>query len=360
MIRSPLPARSCTAAALCGLFVFAVTASYAEAAATPRPAFVTCQSAYLDASFRLLQKRVGAILKCANGLLTCSLQEELAGSDFAACSAKLVGNCDRAFAKIVNNENAAAAKLAILCSPLTGDDFASVLGLGFSRFDPRCGTITNQAEATACFVSSMRCRAADIAEGLDARTYELFDRTGLLVSHPETTSCLDVRVDSPATPGSDLKALATCEKGLTKTYAKAFYKMPRVVSRCLGGLLECQLRADQGDAAVEQPPACFSSQENIIACDKALGEISATFGTALPGKAALTCDAVPVPDILAGLGLTSLCPGAATPYAVANCVRGLAIPAAFLAIDEAAPRTCQLSNETSLAVFEYGDFCAAP
>ncbi|MBI5505598.1 MAG: alpha/beta fold hydrolase [Deltaproteobacteria bacterium] len=358
MTKTQLPVRCGAALALCSLFVFALAAPHAEAAVgVARTEFVDCQSAYLDASFKLLQKRTGAMLKCADKLLACSLQEELAGGDFATCSAKLPTSCGRGFARLANVENATAAKLAIVCGELADYDFGSSVGLGFRRFQSECGAITTQAQATACFLSNLRCRAADIAESLHARTYELFNRIGLLAAYPETTSCLDARAGSPAT-GGDWKALAACQKGLTKTYARALYKMPRVLSRCLGGLLECQLRGDRLSLTVEQPPDCFASQDNNTACEKAHVAVNETLGTGILVDAADACADVPVADMLAGLGFGALCPGALTPTAVANCVRAAAVPISFLAIDETAPRTCQLSQEAPAALFTLGDFCA--
>jgi|GEM_PF-652815 len=360
MMRSKFSARAGAALALCSAAALAVVAPHAEAAPISRSAFVDCQSAYLKASSKLLKKRTGAILKCADKLLACSLQDELGGGDFAACSAKVVSACGKTFDKLTGTENATGAKIAASCDPLAEYDFGSSVGLSFRRFASQCGAVTTEAQATACFISRLRCRAADIAEVLHARAYELFDRAGLLTAYPETTSCLDARAASPATAG-DPKAMSACQKRLATTYAKAFFKMPKDAAQCLGGLLECQLRGDRLSLTVTpQPPACFAGAENVARCADAKAKLGAVNESSTADKAASSCATVAGADMLAGLGFGALCSigPAPSPLAVATCVRALAIVPALRSIDEAAPRTCQLSREASLDVFTIGDFCA--
>ena len=350
-------ARARMAAALCGLFLSALPVPHAEAIGIARSAFVDCQAAYLDNSPKLLKKRTDAILKCSDKLLACSLQDELSTGNFATCSVRVAAACSRGFAALANVENATANKIAVSCGALADYDFGSSVGLGFRRFESECGPILTGAQATACSLSHLRCRAADIAESLYPRTYELFDRAGLLSAHPETTACLDVRAPSPATSGDPI-ALGICERGLSKTYSRALYKMPRVVSACLGGLLECQLRGDRLNLTLQQPPTCLSSSDNIASCNKAHDGLDVTLGTSILVKAAAACTGVATSDMLSGLGFGALCPGAATQTAIANCARGAAVPKILFAIDEVAPRTCQMSQDSPVNLFTLGSFCA--
>ncbi|HYB97692.1 MAG TPA: hypothetical protein VEC57_01020 [Candidatus Limnocylindrales bacterium] len=336
-------------------FLFVCTPA-AHAQVRARSVYVDCQEAFLKNSATLLKKRIDSLLKCSDKLLACALEEELSGGSFEACSGPAVAYCSNTLDKLDEGEAAVGEKIAGSCQQVRPYDYSTSVGLGFRRLLDSCGAITNRAQAIACVMSRLRCRAADFAEDLSPRMFELMDRAGLTGTHPQATSCLSVRPDSPATSG-DPAALAACQRGLAKTMFKPFGKLPKDMAPCLGSLFECRLTGDRVITQLPQPPSCYVNDDSSKACPKAHGKVSAAIGSASLTKAAGYCEGVTVEQMLGGLGFGAHCGGSLTIGGAITCAQDAAEQAMFYAIDEIAPRTCQLGNESPWSLFNIADFC---
>lgn len=318
--------------------------------------FGRCAASFLKGSSTLLKKRTDALLKCADRLLACRLADDLGNGDFDTCSESATRACAAGFDKLVSVEDAAKRKVAAGCSLIADPHFGDLLGLGFERLLVECGRITTAGDAYDCLVSQVRCRAADMAESIHPRTYELFAATGLTTSHPESTSCLDERAAPPMVTG-DASLLAACQKGMAKTVSKAYYKAPSGMGACVGTLLECRLHEDHLLFDLEQPPTCYVTDDAASACQKANSALSAARGTGVLVKAASYCAGIPVADMLNSLNFEAECSGAATPTSLVDCARVAMAGHVLHLVDEVAPRTCQLGDESPWNVFSLGDFC---
>jgi len=337
-------------------FILTAQAAHAQIE-RPREAYIDCQEAFLKNSASLLKKRVDSLLKCTDKLLACALDDELSGGNFEACITPAVAYCDGTFDKLSVSEDSVAAKIAGSCEPIRPYDYATSVGLGFRRLAGTCGAVTNGAQAIECALARLRCRAADFAEDISPRMFELLDRAGLTSTHPEATSCLEVRADSPATSG-DPDLLASCQRGLAKTLFKPFAKLPKDMAPCIGGLYECRLNGDRLITSLPQPPSCYVNDDTSKACPKAHGKVSTAIGTGVLSKASAYCDGVSVDDMLDGLGFGLHCGGAMTTGGAIICAQDTAEGAIFAAIDEVAPRTCQLGSESPWSLFDIVNFCA--
>jgi cysteine-rich repeat protein len=336
--------------------LLATGVSVAGAASISSESFRECTEAFLKSSSTLLKKETGALLKCSNAVLKCRLDDELGDGDFASCSAKAVEGCEKGFAKLTKAETSARDKIAKSCEALADHDFQTSIGLGLRRLHDECGSVSTEAEAYDCFVSRARCGAADITESVVPRTYEMMQLSGLAASYPQLTACLDVT--TPATPaGGEPGALAKCQSGFSKALVKGLYKAPKDLSKCVGGLLECQLHADRR-TNLPKPPGCFATDEVTSACTKADESLDKDFAASAADDAAGFCDDVAASEMLAALDLGDACPGSLTIADAAACARAAAVTRALYFIDDAAPRTCQLSQITGNAVFAGRNFCA--
>ena len=319
--------------------------------------FGRCAASFLKGSSTLLKKRTDALLKCADRLLACRLADDLGNGDFVACSESATRACTVGFDKLTSLEDATRRKVMGGCSTLADPHFGDLLGLGFDRLLAECGQVTTAGEAYDCMVSRVRCRAAGMAESIHPRTYELLAATGLTTSHPESTSCLDERT-APLTVTGDPSLLAACQKGMAKTLSKAYYKVPSGMGACVGNLLECRLHEDHLLFDLEQPPTCYVTDASASSCQKANTGLSAARGTGILVKAASYCAGVPVADMLSSLNFEAECSGVATPTSLVDCARAAMAEHVLHLVDEVAPRTCQVGDESPWNVFSLGDFCA--
>jgi cysteine-rich repeat protein len=331
-------------------------AAPAVAASIPSTDFRACTESLLKNASTLLKKEASALVKCSNALLACKLDEELGDGDFATCSAKAVESCGKGFDKLVKAEDSAREKLAKSCEPLADHDFHTSVGIGMRRLAAECGPIATEAEAYDCFVSRVRCAAADLAETLVPRTWEMMELSGVGDSYPLRTACLDTR--TPATPaGGDPRDLGKCQSGFSKALLKGFPKVPRDAAKCVGGLLECQLHEDRR-TSLPKPPGCFSTDDVSSTCAKALEKVNKDLAASSSGAAAEPCADLAAADVKAALGFTATCPLAATISDVAACAREAAQVRTFHFVDDAAPRTCQLSQISGNALFAGQPYCA--
>lgn len=356
---SPIPRRLRRAAFVSTVVTsmfFASPAAHAQLAAPGE--FGRCAASFLKGSSVLLKKRTDALLQCADRLLACRLADDLGNGDFGACSESATRACVVGFDKLTSLEDATRRKVAAGCTSLADPHFGDLLGLGFDRLLVECGQVSTADEAYDCLVSRVRCRAADMAESIHPRTYELFAATGLTTSHPEATSCLDQR-SAPLTVTGDPSLLAACQKGMAKTVAKAWYKVPSAMGSCVGTLLECRLHEDHLLFDLEQPPACYVNDDAASSCQKANVGVSAARGTGILVKAASYCAGIPVADMLSSLNFEAECSGVATPTSLVDCARAAMAGHVLHLVDEVAPRTCQVGDESPWNVFSLGDFCAS-
>jgi cysteine-rich repeat protein len=338
------------------LTTFVAPAPPAHAQQVPAAAFADCTKAILKQGGGLLKKRTDALIKCGDRLMACRLRDELDGEDFAACAAKVVRSCEVALSRLPKLEQKIVAKLGASCSPLRDHDLRTSVGLGMRRLEPGCGSVATKAEAFACTVSRIRCRAANLAEAVQPRLRENLDESGLLAQFPEATACLDVQAAFGPASG-DSKDLLACQKDLAKTLSKAFVKVPKDASQCISTLLQCRLAGDRL-LNTTQPPACYLDSKAIKACQKAHSKVSTNFGTGLLTKASEACAGIELDDLHASLGFEAVCPEAMTPIALVQCIRLSMGQATLHAVDDIAPRTCQLAAESPWALFNLGDWCA--
>jgi len=316
-----------------------------------------CTEALLKSSSQLLKKRTSALLKCSSVLLECKLDDELGGGDFATCSTGAVASCTKQLDKLARSEDAARTKLAKACVALADYDFGTSVGLGLRRLVAECGTVNTEAEAYDCLVSRVQCRASDVAESVQPRTYELLAATTLAAAYPEVMSCLDSR--APVTPvAGNPELLADCQAGLAKALTKPFYKTPKDLSSCIGSLLACRLRADRQLLNSVQPPLCYAEQEPTKACDKAEAKLGDALSADLIADASAACTGVSAAEMLAALNFEAECSAAATVPDVLDCARDLLAGRVLELVDEAAPRTCQLSQDSGDGLFALGNFCS--
>lgn len=346
------------------LAVLPLALALAAAAAPPAAAlpigtgaFQDCAEGFLKNSSKLLKKHTSTLVQCSTKLLACQLEEELAGGDFASCSARISAACAKKLDKLVKLEDGVRGKLAKSCERLADHDYGATVGLGLRRLRAECGPVTSAAEASDCLISRARCRAAEVAESIAPRTYELLDAAGLVASHPDSTSCLEVRAPSAAVAG-DPDALAGCQKGVAKALAKPFYKLPKDVSKCVGELLVCRLHADRRLANLPQPPACYAAADAASACGKAEGKLAAAIGSDPVDKAAGSCAGLTVDDLKTSLNFAADCPAAATVGDVLACARDAMSADVVHLVDDTVPRTCQLAGESGDGLFALADFCA--
>ena len=356
-VTTPTPHRRTAVIIAAAIVLGCATARPAEALPIGSEKFQDCAEGFLKNASGLLKKRTSALLKCSNALLECRLDDELGSGSFAVCSVPAVNSCEKQFDKLAKSEDAARTKLAKACAPLADHDFGTSVGLGLRRLTAECGAVNTEAQAYDCLISRVRCRAADVAESIVPRTFELLASVGLTGTYPEAAGCLDFR-PTPTPVAGDPVLLAECQAGLAKTLTKPFYKTPKDVSRCIGDLLECRLHDDRRLINLSQPPVCYGSDTPVKDCDKAESKLSDALGAELVTDASESCAGVPAADMLNALDFDAECPGAVTVADVIDCARDLMAGRVLELVDEAAPRSCQLSQESGDSLFALGNFCS--
>lgn len=343
------------AVVVAGALIAAVPAAHALPLATSL--YQDCSEAFLKNASALVKKRAQTLVKCSNQLLACKLDDELGSGDFAACSMEVAGNCNESLAKLSSGEDSARTKLDKVCSELADYDFRLSTTLGLRRVEAECGAVNTAAQAYDCLISRVRCRAADIVESLAPRAYELLSAAGVLAAHPESAACFDTR--APAMPvAGDPEALADCQAGLAKALLKPMVRTPKDVAPCIGDLLECRLHADRLRVNDTQPPDCYSEKAPESSCAQAETRLLSALGGDVVTKAVEECSEVGVADLLAALNFDAVCPGSASLVAALDCARDLAAGSTLELVDDAAPRSCQLSQESGRALFTHGSFCS--
>ena len=330
--------------AVAGLLVAPLLRPAPARAGLDAKAIAKCQKSLDKAAQKLFTTKMGAALGCAQRLLACQLAEELDGEPFAACSAKALSSCNKKLAKVAGRRSRVGETITAKCPDLADWNFSSRRGLGYADVADACASLVpaaasdDPAAIADCVVRFLDCRADDALERLLPRSYEVFDRAGVLTSFAGEFPCLDLRAASPASSGS-AKDLSNCQAALQGGAWKKLKIQQKSLHSCADRFLSCQLPIDRVEIGPAAGGACTSKA--LGKCDKKLAKVS-KLATVAAERVTKKCTGVALADALSGLGFAADCGSATTIDELRTCADAAADTSVEEAVGIAEPRSCPL------------------
>ena len=343
-------ARSRSILGLAFLVVVACVAVRVEAAAPPKTV-VKCQATLEKSGAAFVQKKIGALTQCANGVFKC-IETVDDATKRSACIEKARGGCGKSLAAITAARAALVAAVSSACATLDPGQVTGADGLGYAAAD--CSaygvTVTDVASLAACLAAEHNCLASRAFERMVPRALELLQFTPPAAVVPgaadaDALACLD---DDGGT-GADVddaglgKAIVKCEAAIEKAGTKLASGRAKGLAKCVDALFTCSATktgADLDACRTKARMACATQFTKLDAQATALGNGldkpcgDATLFAALKTPAGADFDAFTAPTLVdptfprsaaarAGLPLPAACNVLLTRADLYACVRAI-------------------------------------